>query len=148
MIISSTKVRDALLDGDIKTAADYLGYHYAFSGTVVPGNKLGRTIGYPTANISVNNENKLVPGNGVYAVDVELGQRSFKGMMNIGNRPTVNGTSRVIEVNIFDFDEDIYGQTLRITLKKHLRSEQKFNGINALKEQLAKDKTASAKANP
>ncbi|MFZ1527258.1 MAG: bifunctional riboflavin kinase/FAD synthetase [Ferruginibacter sp.] len=148
VIISSTKVRDALLDGDIKTAADYLGYHYAFSGTVIPGNKLGRTIGYPTANISINDENKLVPGNAVYAVDVELRKKLYKGMMNIGNRPTVNGKARVIEVNIFDLDEDIYGETLRITLKKQLRSEQKFNGIDALKVQLAKDKISSIKANP
>ncbi len=148
VIISSTKVRDALLDGDIKTAADFLGYDYSFSGTVIPGNKLGRTIGYPTANISINNENKLVPGNGVYAVDVELGQRSFKGMMNIGNRPTVNGTNRVIEVNIFDFDEDIYENELTIRLRKYIRAERKFEGLEMLKSQLGKDKEIAQLYNP
>lgn len=138
--ISSTKIRAAMLDGDIEKAALYLGYHYFFSGVVIEGNKLGRTIGYPTANLIIKNELKLTPANGVYAVDVQLGTRNLKGMMNIGIRPTVDGTKRVIEVNIFDFDEDIYGETLKITLKKNLRSEVKFAGLEELKAQLAKDK--------
>lgn len=148
VVISSTKVRDALLDGDIKTAADYLGYHYTFSGTVIPGNKLGRTIGYPTANIRIGDENKLVPGNGVYAVDIKLGNRLLKGMMNIGIRPTVNGTTRVIEVNLFDFDQDIYGETLKITLKEFLRNEKKFENLDALKKQLDADSRHAKTVNP
>ena len=138
--ISSTKIRTALLAGDIETAAAYLGYAYFFSGKVIRGNQLGRTIGYPTANLLIENEQKLVPANGVYAVAVMLDGRSLKGMMNIGLRPTVNGSKRVIEVNIFDFDEMIYGCTLRITLVKHLRSEIKFNGLEELKTQLGIDK--------
>jgi riboflavin kinase / FMN adenylyltransferase len=138
--ISSTKIRAAMLEGDIEKAASYLGYHYYFSGTVIQGNKLGRTIGYPTANLQIQDNYKLVPANGVYAVDVQLGSRNLKGMMNIGIRPTVDGTKRVIEVNIFNFDEDIYGQTLKITLKKNLRLEVKFAGLEELKAQLAKDK--------
>ena len=142
--ISSTKIREALLKGDIQTANEFLGYHYFFSGKVVEGNKLGRTIGYPTANLLIEDEHKLIPGNGVYAVKVvtdELLALPFKGMMNVGVRPTIGGTTkRVIEVNIFDFDKDIYGTTLMVTIKQKLRDEVKFNGLNELKQQLAKDK--------
>ena len=138
--ISSTKIRNAIQTGDIVTAAAYLGYDYFFSGKVIQGNKLGRTIGYPTANLFIENENKLIPADGVYAVEVELENRKLMGMMNIGIRPTVDGKKRTIEVNIFNFDEDIYGKELRITLKKYLRSEIKFNGLDKLKAQLAKDK--------
>lgn len=138
--ISSTKIRTALLAGDIDTAAGYLGYAYFFSGKVIMGNQLGRTIGYPTANLLIEDEQKLVPANGVYAVAVAFDGRSLKGMMNIGLRPTVNGSKRVIEVNIFDFDEMIYGSILRIMMVKHLRSEVKFNGLEELKTQLGIDK--------
>ena len=144
--ISSTKIREAILQGDIDTARNYLGYDYFFSGKVIAGNKLGRTIGYPTANLQIEDKNKLVPGNGVYAVTIkneELKINNLGGMMNIGVRPTVDGTTRVMEVNIFNFDQDIYGETLTITLKKYLRSEVKFNGLGALKTQLAKDKEAA-----
>ncbi len=143
MTISSTRIRAALLQGDIDTANHLLSYDYFFSGKVVEGNQLGRTIGFPTANLLVADENKLIPGNGVYAVIIKnekTGTPHLQGMMNIGVRPTVDGTKRMIEVNIFDFDQDIYGDTLTITLKKHLRSEVKFNGLDALKTQLAKDK--------
>ncbi len=138
--VSSTKIREAMLAGDIRTAADYLGYDYFFSGKVIEGNKLGRSIGYPTANLEPDDEDKLIPGNGVYAVDAELQGRNLKGMMNIGVRPTVDGTKRMIEVNLFDFNEDIYGQTLKVTLKHRLRSEVKFAGLDELKAQLARDK--------
>lgn len=144
--ISSTKIREALLADDIITANKFLGYDYFFSGKVIEGNKLGRTIGYPTANLQIEDECKLIPGNGVYAVTVTMDdgrQMTKKGMMNIGVRPTVDGTKRVIEVNIFDLNEDIYGERLTITLKKHLRSEVKFNGLEELKDQLAKDKEAA-----
>jgi riboflavin kinase/FMN adenylyltransferase len=148
--ISSTKIREAILSGDIDTARNCLGYDYFFSGRVIKGNQLGRTIGYPTANLQIGNELKLAPGNGVYAVLIQNSKLKIKkgGMMNIGVRPTVDGINRVIEVNIFDFDKDIYGETLTITLIKHLRSEVKFNGLDALKAQLALDKTAAMEALP
>ena len=141
--ISSTKIRDALLSGDINTANEFLGYDYFFSGIVIAGNKLGRTIGYPTANLQVADEQKLIPANGVYAVDIVIDDLAddYKGMMNIGVRPTVNGATRVIEVNIFDFDKSIYGTRVKVSLKKRLRNEVKFSSLDALKEQLAKDKT-------
>lgn len=145
-IISSTNIRNAIINGDIETANDCLGYDYFFEGVVIEGNKLGKTIGYPTANICINNKEKLIPANGVYAVGVVVEHHKspdnllLKGMMNIGTRPTVGGTKQTIEVNIFDFDEDIYGRTLRIYVKKYLRSEIKFSGLEALKVQLGKDK--------
>ena len=142
--ISSTIIREALLKGNIDTANGYLGYAYFFSGTVVEGNKIGRTIGYPTANLQMQDNKKLIPGNGVYAVKVDLQKTGekitfFNGMMNIGVRPTVEGTFRMIEVNIFDFDEEIYGDTLTVHIIKRLRNEQKFNGLEELKAQLLKD---------
>ena len=144
--ISSTKIRMALLDGRPEEAYRFLGYHYFFEGEVVLGNQLGRTIGYPTANLHLPMQDKLVPGNAVYAVDVAAGPDRtlhYKGMMNIGTRPTVDGTRRTIEVNLFDFSGDLYGQTLRISLKKFLRPEQKFDGLAALQIQLAKDREAA-----
>jgi len=143
--ISSTRVREALLAGDISTANDLLGYPYFFSGIVVEGNKLGRTIGYPTANLRILDEQKLVPANGVYAVEVAIEEddNKYNGMMNIGTRPTVDGSKLVIEVNIFDFDETIYGSRLQVKIKKRLRDEVKFSGLDELKEQLAKDKVAA-----
>ena len=147
--ISSTKIREAILHGDIDTARNFLGYDYFFTGKVIAGNKLGRTIAYPTANIQIEDNQKLIPGNGVYAVLIKINSlkiKDYSGMMNIGIRPTINGVMRVIEVNIFDFDEDIYGAMITVTLKKHLRSEIKFNGLNALKEQLAIDKVQAVSA--
>jgi riboflavin kinase/FMN adenylyltransferase len=143
IIISSTKIREALLKSDVNTANNFLGYKYFFEGKVVVGNKLGRTIGYPTANLAIDDEEKLVPGNGVYAVEltIEEDKAVFKGMMNIGVRPTVDGSQRTIEVNIFDFDKDIYGQKMHVHVAAYLRDEVKFAGLDALKEQLAKDKT-------
>jgi len=150
--ISSTMIRQALQKGNIDTANEWLGYAYFFSGLVVEGNKLGRTIGYPTANLKIEEEKKLIPGNGVYAVELVVNGESTmdnsesgptiirKGMMNIGVRPTVEGVNRMIEVNIFDFDREIYGDILTIHLKKRLRNEQKFNGLEELKQQLARDK--------
>lgn len=144
--ISSTIIRQALQKGNIETANEYLGYEYFFSGTVVEGNKLGRTIGYPTANLHITEEKKLIPGNGVYAVKVVVNGQSpvvFSGMMNIGVRPTVEGVNRMTEVNIFDFNKEIYGSTLTVHIYKRLRNEQKFTGLEALKEQLGKDKAAA-----
>lgn len=144
--ISSTKIRQAILQGDIETAYNFLGYDYFFSGKVITGNQLGRTIGYATANIEVEEEQKLVPGNGVYAVAVKINSlenKDYFGMMNIGIRPTIDGKKRIIEVNIFDFNQAIYGAAVTVTIKKYLRSEIKFNGLEELKMQLAKDKEAA-----
>jgi riboflavin kinase/FMN adenylyltransferase len=141
--ISSTIIRKTLLEGDVKTANEYLGRPYSFSGIVMQGKQLGRTIGFPTANITMNDSSKLIPADGVYAVMVNIEGGVFKGMMNIGFRPTVNGKDRVIEVNIFDFKKDIYGMELRIDLIAYLRKEEKYSSIDILKEQLYKDKEAS-----
>ena len=138
--VSSTRIRKALLVGDVETANTLLGYDYFFEGNVIEGNQLGRTLGYPTANIAIKNHEKLIPGNGVYAVKIKIGEDCFKGMMNIGFRPTVDGSRLAIEVNIFDFDRDIYHTTIRVYVKHFLRAEQKFSGLNALKAQLARDK--------
>lgn len=143
-IVSSTKIRNAILEGDISLSNTYLGHNYLFKGKVVDGNKLGRTIGFPTANIAIENEDKLIPCNGVYAVYVSVEGTSdiWKGMMNIGLRPTVGGTSRTIEINILDFNQDIYGKILDVEVVAFVRKEIKFNGLETLKAQLAKDKIA------
>ena len=148
IIVSSTRIREALLNSDIETANKFLGYDYFFEGVVIEGNKLGRTIGYPTANLQIESDEKLIPGNGVYAAAVEIKNqqseiRNFSGMMNIGVRPTVDGKKRMIEVNIFDFDEDIYTQILRVHVKHYIRGEVKFNGLDELKAQLLKDKVSA-----
>lgn len=145
IIISSTKIREALLRSDIDTANKFLGYQYFFEGLVIEGNKLGRTIGYPTANILVEQEEKLIPANGVYAVKltIDKGVYHLNGMMNIGVRPTINDTKRTIEVNIFNFNEDIYGKNLQVFIYDYLRGEMKFNGLDELKAQLGKDKIAA-----
>jgi riboflavin kinase/FMN adenylyltransferase len=149
--VSSTRIREAIAGGNMEAANELLGYPFFFEGLVVEGNKLGRKIGYPTANLNIGNDEKLIPGDGVYAVEVEIkdnttdkqNKNTLKGMMNIGFRPTVDGSKRIIEVNIFDFDKDIYGKTLRVHVKKILRGEQKFSGLDALKEQLARDRAES-----
>jgi riboflavin kinase/FMN adenylyltransferase len=140
--ISSTKIREALIKSDIDTANNFLGYKYFFEGKVVEGKKIGRMIGYPTANLFIEDEEKLVPGNGIYAVELKVGETAelLKGMMSIGMNPTVNGTKRTIEVNIFDFDRNVYGQKMRVYVTAYLRDEVKYNGLDELKEQLAMDK--------
>ena len=145
VVISSTKIRQALLHHDIVTANAFLGYAYSFEGIVVEGNKLGRTIGFPTANLHISSEEKLIPANGVYAVTIRLADGRFeKGMMNIGLRPTVDGKKRVIEVNIFDFNEDIYHQQIQISVHYYLRGEEKFTGLDGLKSQLQRDAKMAA----
>lgn len=145
--ISSTNIREAILHSDIGTADKLLGYEFFFSGTVVHGDKLGRKLGYPTANLKIENEEKITPGNGIYAVyaQTENSPERKKGMMSIGFRPTVDGKKRVIEVNIFDFDEEIYDQTLKVFVKKYLREEKKFDGLEALVKQIDQDKIDSLK---
>ncbi len=144
--VSSTRIRKELADfGNVKNAAELLGRDYLLNGIVIHGDKRGRTIGYPTANLKTEHPNKIIPKNGVYAVKVRVEETWFGGMMNIGNRPTFDKTDRRLEVNIFDFDEDIYGQTIQVRFKKRLREEVKFSGIEELKAQLGRDKTAALK---
>jgi riboflavin kinase / FMN adenylyltransferase len=151
--ISSSKIREAILHNEIEMANKLLGYGFFFEGEVVHGNKLGRELGYPTANLKLNDPEKITPGNGIYAVYVETevgGQKSedkniMKGMMSIGFRPTVDGKERVIEVNIFDFTQEIYGQTIRVIVKKYLRPEVKFNSLEELVKQIDNDKVESLK---
>ena len=164
--VSSTKVRNALLAGDVSLAADYLGYDFSLSGPVIKGDKIGRTIGFPTANIFVEETYKLIPSDGIYAVTIEMesksedgslksednkltnrqlptsdiGLQTFKGMAYIGQRPTINGMTRNIEVNIFDFNQEIYGQTIKMNFLKFLRGDVKFDGLAALTVQLQQDK--------
>lgn len=143
--ISSTNIREAILHSDIATANKLLGYEFFFSGEVVHGDKLGRKLGYPTANLKITNEEKIIPGNGIYAVYVSLDNSTdkMKGMMSIGFRPTVDGKKRVAEVNIFDFDKEIYGQNLTVYVKKYLREEVKFDGLDSLVKQIDQDKIDS-----
>ena len=144
IIVSSTKIRTALIEGEIQTANRLLDYNYQVSGKVVLGNQLGRTIGFPTANIELTNTSKLIPSDGVYAVKLTVEGITHHGMMNIGIRPTVsNSQNRVIEVHLFDFNSDIYGKSVTITVCNHLRREQVFSGIEALTEQLKKDEVDS-----
>ncbi len=171
--ISSTRIRESLLKADLQTANSYLGYTYFFEGMVVDGNKLGRTLGYPTANIIIHDENKLVPANGIYVAEAEIVNREtsnvkgesptnrdrssdvnsspftahrsplLQGMMSIGVRPTVDGNNRTIEMNIFDFEKDIYGCTMKIFVCCYLRPELKFDSLDELKLQIDKDKQDS-----
>ena len=138
--ISSTQIRSALESGDIASAREMLGYGYALKGVVVAGNRLGRTIGFPTANMRLYEPLKLVPGRGVYVVEAEVLGKKYRGMTNIGLRPTVGGSFTTIETHILDFDEDIYGLPLRITFLRRLRDEVHFPSLEALKRQLEKDR--------
>jgi riboflavin kinase/FMN adenylyltransferase len=140
--ISSTKIRNALKKGEVEKAEEMLGYMYSLTGAVVAGNRLGRTIGFPTANMRLYEPLKLVPGGGVYAVDVDVLGRRFRGMTNIGTKPTVGGTYVTIETHILDFDEDIYGLPLTVTFLRRLRDEVRFPSLDALKAQLEKDREA------
>jgi riboflavin kinase/FMN adenylyltransferase len=141
--VSSTKIRNALLDSNIENANHLLGYQFFFEGTVVKGDQLGRELGYPTANLSYNDDEKIKLGHGVYAVYVDVEGNRKKGMLSIGNRPTLSNSDERNEVNIFDFDEEIYGSTIRVTVKKFLRSQEKYNSLKDLKNQLAIDKENS-----
>ena len=138
--ISSTVIRKSLEEGKVETAAEMLGYGYALRGVVVAGNRLGRTIGFPTANMKLYEPLKLVPGRGVYVVEAEVLGKKYRGMTNIGLRPTVGGSSTTIETHILDFDEDIYGLPLRVTFLRRLRDEVHFPSLEALKDQLEKDR--------
>ena len=141
--VSSTKIRSRLEEGDVEGASAMLGYDYSLYGVVVAGNRLGRTIGFPTANMQLYEPLKLVPGNGVYFVKVRTLEKEYFGMCNIGCRPTVGtGNSRTVETHIFDFDEDIYGLDLEVTFLSRIREEVRFNSLDELRVQLEKDRDA------
>ncbi|MEO6883096.1 MAG: bifunctional riboflavin kinase/FAD synthetase [Bacteroidia bacterium] len=143
--VSSTKIRKALQKGDIRKANEYLGFPYFITGKVVQGKQLGRTLGYPTANLEISDKHKLIPADGIYAVEILHAKKMYKGMMSIGKNPTVGGTSRTIEVNIFNFDSSIYGEELVIYFKEFLRDEKKFSDLDSLIKQIGLDKEHSLK---
>ena len=138
--VSSTKIRNSLLEGNISLANEYLGYPYILSGNVIKGNQLGRTIGFPTANIEIPEDYKLIPKNGVYVVTVNVNNQLVLGMMNIGVKPTLGENKLSIEVYLLDFDTDIYNQKIQVNVLERLRDEQKFESFEALKTQLEVDK--------
>jgi riboflavin kinase / FMN adenylyltransferase len=141
--VSSTKIRDAILCSDIATANQLLGYSFFFEGEVVHGDKLGRTLGYPTANLQYKDEDKIHLGHGVYAVYAEVNGERKKGMMSIGTRPTLNKPGEKVEVNLFDFDDNIYGKTMRVTVEHFLRGQEKYPSLESMVQQLHKDKENS-----
>jgi riboflavin kinase/FMN adenylyltransferase len=137
--VSSTKIRKALEEGDIETATHFLGKPYSITGRVVAGDKLGRLMGYPTANIEIDTKYKLIPMDGIYAATVLHEHTTYRGMLYIGNRPTINGTKKNIEINIFNFNQDIYGESLTLYIHKLIRGDSKFSDLEALKQQLSLD---------
>ncbi len=138
--ISSTKIRNALIDGNMDLANEYLGYDYILTGSVSKGKQLGRTIGFPTANLQMEENYKLIPKNGVYVIKSILNKKTVFGIMNIGFNPTVSGEHLSVEVHFFDYDSNLYGQKISVSLLKYLREEQKFKSVDLLKAQLEKDK--------
>lgn len=138
--VSSTKIRTAILQSDVDTANQLLGYPFFFSGLVVQGDKIGRSIGYPTANLQYTNSDKIHLGHGVYAATALVLGRVVKGMLSIGNRPTLENSDEKIEINLFDFDADIYGQEIKITVYNYLRAQEKYANMDILKSQLVQDK--------
>ncbi|MBR9998407.1 MAG: bifunctional riboflavin kinase/FAD synthetase [Cyclobacteriaceae bacterium] len=143
--ISSTTIRKALSEGDVSLARKYLGRSYSLTGLIIHGDKLGSKLGFPTANIQVEETYKLIPADGVYAVHITIDGITYRGMLNIGNRPTVNGSSRTIEANLFDFNGDLYDKRVCVHLKSYLRPEIKFSSLESLQKQLATDKELARK---
>jgi riboflavin kinase/FMN adenylyltransferase len=141
--VSSTKIRKALHEGNMSLANEYLGYDYFLTGTVSKGKQLGRTIGFPTANLKIKEDYKLIPLNGVYVVKSIINQKTIFGMMNIGFNPTVSGEKLSIEIHYFDFDADLYDQKITVSILKYLRPEQKFDSVDLLTKQLEKDKSTA-----
>jgi len=141
--ISSTKIRNAILNGHMALANEYLGYTYVLNGTVIKGKQLGRTIGFPTANLKIEEEYKLIPKNGVYIVKSTINKKTVFGILNIGTNPTVNGEKLSIEVHFIDFDGDLYHSKIEISVLESIREEQKFDSIELLKNQIQEDKEAA-----
>jgi riboflavin kinase/FMN adenylyltransferase len=146
LAVSSSKIRQALEAGNVTVAKSLLGQPYSITGRVVKGNKLGRVLGFPTANIDVDSHYKLIPSAGIYAVTVLHAGRQYYGMLYIGTRPTVEGAGPSIEVNIFEFDKEIYGEEIKVSFEKLLRADSKFKDLEELKNQLVKDKQAAIAA--
>lgn len=144
--VSSTRIRKALQSGNLESANELLGRPYSLSGTVVQGKQLGRQLGFPTANIQIDEPNKLIPPNGVYIGYTLIGETKYKIMLNIGVRPTVDGTTQTIEAHILDFNKDIYNDHITLFLVQFLREEQRFNGLDALKIQLQQDEAKTRAA--
>jgi riboflavin kinase/FMN adenylyltransferase len=138
--VSSTKIRTALLSGDIKTANSLLEHEFSLEGKVIKGSQLGRELGFPTANLEIPEAYKLIPADGIYAVNIIVDKIKFNGMLYIGNRPVLNGSSRSVEVNIFDFDENIYGKNIKILFKDRIRNDMKFENLEQLKEKMKEDR--------
>ncbi len=138
--VSSTKIREALIAGEIAKANEFLGRAYTIAGVVKAGDQIGRSIGFPTANLDIPETYKLIPGDGAYAVRVAVDHQTYQGMLNIGQRPTVSGREHRIEVHVFDFNRDIYNQLIHVEFVELLRREHKFSSIEELKEQLSKDR--------
>ena len=138
--ISSTKIRNSIEEGDIQLTNSYLGYEFSFFGKVVKGNSIGKTLGFPTANIKIGTDLKLIPKNGVYLISTIINQKIIFGMMNIGIKPTTNENTKSIEVNLFDFNQDLYERNITVYIKQFLREEIKFDSLNELKLQIEKDK--------
>jgi riboflavin kinase/FMN adenylyltransferase len=143
--VSSSKIRRSLSKGDIHISNQFLGWEYCLNGTVVEGDQLGRKIGFPTANMKIDSELKLIPAGGSYAVRVIHNDQPYEGMLNIGTRPTINGGHQTIEVNIFDFDKQIYGDDIRVKIVRLIRKENKFESLELLKEQLVLDRELAKK---
>jgi riboflavin kinase/FMN adenylyltransferase len=141
--VSSTKIRKALESGDVQTANQYLGRPYELNGIVVKGQQIGRSIGFPTANIHVPNDYKLIPKDGVYAVEAKVEDQYFKAMLNIGNRPTVDGTRKTVETHLFDFQGDLYNKLITVYFRAFIREERKFENLDALKAQLNLDQKSA-----
>lgn len=141
--VSSTKIRKALESGDVQTANQYLGRPYELNGIVVKGQQIGRSIGFPTANIHVPNDYKLIPKDGVYAVEARVEDQIFKAMLNIGNRPTVDGTRKTVETHLFDFQGDLYNKLITVYFRAFIREERKFENLEALKSQLTLDQKSA-----
>lgn len=137
--VSSTKIRKSLESGDVKTAGSYLGRPYELNGLVIKGQQIGRSIGFPTANIHIPNDYKLIPKDGVYAVEAQVEGNLYKSMLNIGNRPTVDGTKKTVEANLFDFQGDLYNKQITVYFREYIREERKFENLEALKNQLILD---------
>ena len=141
--ISSTKIRKALKEGEVKVANSFLGYNYMLTGTVIKGKGLGKQLGYPTANIHIEEDYKLIPKDGVYCVKSNLNNTTVYGMMNIGHNPTVLGTEKSIEINFFNFNQNLYGKKIQIDILDRIREEHKFNSVEELRIQLKKDRETS-----
>ncbi len=144
--VSSTKIRTALAQHHIEIANQYLGYPYAMEGIVVKGDQIGRSIGFPTANIQIQESHKLIPADGIYAVHIQWQSKTYKGMLYIGDRPTVQGSKKVIEVNIFDFDKEIYDEQIQVKLIAYIRGDQHFDSLEALKSAIQQDEINCRKA--